>query len=99
MSAGNDASKPTDADTIAALTARCAHLADNSPPILNPMIGYVDQSDETAGNVRDVLMFVADAIGKQTDLGAPLAEGARLILETCAAALDFHIDRARIAAT
>ncbi len=60
---------------------------------INPLIAYEDQPDETAENVRDVLNFMAEAIGQQPCLDSPNANGARLILATCASALDFHLGR------
>lgn len=72
---------------------------NDDAPTINPLIAYVDQPDETAENVRNVLMFMADALGNQADTDTVIGDGARLILETCAAALDFHIDRPSVAAT
>jgi hypothetical protein len=62
---------------------------------INPLIAYEDQPEETAENVRNVLTFMSFAFRDGLDLGSNTnaADGAGLILDACASALDFHLNR------
>lgn len=68
------------------------------PVTINPIIAYVNDQDECVQNVRNVLVFMGEVFRSGgVDIGASglqgAADGAGLILETCAAALDFHTQR------
>lgn len=64
---------------------------------INPLIAYEDQPEETAENVRNVLTFMAFAFRDGLDLGSNTnaADGAGLILDACASALDVHLNGSR----
>lgn len=66
-----------------------------SPSTINPLIAYEDQPDETAENVRNVLTFMAFAFRDGINLGSNTnaSDGAGLILDACASALDFHLNQ------
>jgi hypothetical protein len=62
---------------------------------INPLIAYEDQPEETAENVRNVLTFMAFAFRDGINLGSNIntSDGAGLILDACASALDFHLNQ------
>jgi len=62
------------------------------PAAINPIIAYADQPEETAENVRNVLTFLAlSFLGGNEAKGKQAEHGLGLILETCAAALNYHL--------
>lgn len=75
------------------MTAKQTTNQVTSLSTINPLIAYEDQPEETAENVRNVLTFMAFAFRDGLDLGsnANASDGAGLILDACASALDFHL--------
>jgi len=66
------------------------------PVIINPLIAYTDNPEECAQSVSNVLAFMGHAFRAGQFPGGnnrEAADGAGLILETCAAALNFHMQR------
>lgn len=58
---------------------------------INPMIAHNEWSEDTAGNIRDTLSFLADAIPAVTagiGFNKDTANGVRMILEGCIAAME-----------
>lgn len=65
-----------------------------NPASINPLIAYANDPGETARSVSNVLAFMGFAFRRGIDLGSnDAADGVGLILESCAAALDFHTVR------
>lgn len=64
-------------------------------PQVNPLIAYVDQPEETAENVRNALAFLSLACrsGDPVSGSGMSLDGLGLLLDTCKAALDFHLQQ------
>ena len=80
--------------------AKKKHTSNTTPEIdpvaINPLIAYANDPEECAQSVSNVLAFMGHAFRAGQFPGGnnrEAADGAGLILETCAAALSFHMQR------
>ena len=110
MNARNDASKPTDADTIAALTAQCAQLAaslkQTETEADEAVAGACGERDDCAGQMKcyaDWHLALFQAIAHYTDDGkygnAPLDAGQRLTVAQLAGLGVYLADHAHSSAS